>query len=264
MILRGGGVVPPDNEIWYTSTDGSVINPSNYWGSSDFGVKITSNTYSDGRGVITCGGDIAFIGDRAYNYSPGLKSIILPNSVLTIGAESFASNGADLIEVGLPKNLTSIGSKAFHYCSSLTEITIPNSVTSIGENVFYECSSLSKANIPTGLTSIPKSMFMFCKSLPNITIPDNITSIGEYAFRGCESLTEIIIPSSVKSIEADAFSRCSNLSAIYVMRSTPPTGGLYMFDDIASNAKIYVPAGSGNAYKTAQYWSKYADKIVEM
>lgn len=84
------------------------------------------------------------------------------------------------------------------------------------------------------------------------------------AFRGCESLTEITIPSSVKSIEVNAFSRCSSLSAIYVMRSTPPTGGNYMFEDIASNAKIYVPAGKSSAYKRATGWSDYASLIVEM
>lgn len=39
----------PNNEIWYTSTDGSVVTPH----SSDvFGAKILSNTYTDGKGII--------------------------------------------------------------------------------------------------------------------------------------------------------------------------------------------------------------------
>ena len=36
-----------------------------------------------------------------------------------------------------------------------------------------------------------------------------------------------------------------------------------MFDKIHSSAKIYVPAGSGAAYKAAPYWSGYASMIVE-
>jgi uncharacterized protein (TIGR02145 family) len=36
-----------------------------------------------------------------------------------------------------------------------------------------------------------------------------------------------------------------------------------MFDNNASGRKIYVPSGAGAAYKGAEYWSKYADSIVE-
>ena len=34
--------------------------------------------------------------------------------------------------------VTSIGEKAFLYCTSLTSVTIPDSVTSIGKGAFYE------------------------------------------------------------------------------------------------------------------------------
>ena len=40
-------------------------------------------------------------------------------------------------------------------------------------------------------------------------------------------------------------------------------GGSLMFDGIHSSAKIYVPTGSGDAYKAKQYWSDYADIIEE-
>ena len=39
-------------------------------------------------------------------------------------------------------------------------------------------------------------------------------------------------------------------------------GGSYVFDNNASDRKIYVPAASVEAYKTADYWSEYADAIV--
>ncbi|MDO4462910.1 MAG: leucine-rich repeat protein, partial [Bacteroidia bacterium] len=38
---------------------------------------------------------------------------------------------------GQSYSVTSIGSSAFQYCSSLTSVTIPNSVTSIGSEAFY-------------------------------------------------------------------------------------------------------------------------------
>ena len=45
--------------------------------------------------------------------------------------------------------------------------------------------------------------------------------------------------------------------------TNPPTGESNMFYNISSSAKIYVPKGSGEAYKAAQYWSNYASIIEE-
>ena len=47
-------------------------------------------------------------------------------------------------------SVTSIGSGAFHGCSSLTSINIPSSVTSIGEGAFESCSSLASISVDAG------------------------------------------------------------------------------------------------------------------
>ena len=49
---------------------------------------------------------------------------------------------------GIPSSVTSIGSGAFRYCSSLTSVTIPESVTSIAYMVFDDCSSLKDVYYP--------------------------------------------------------------------------------------------------------------------
>ncbi|MBO5773683.1 MAG: leucine-rich repeat protein, partial [Clostridia bacterium] len=72
------------------------------------------------------------------------------------------------------KPVTSIGSRAFAHCSSLTSETIPDSVTSIGYQAFSGCSSLT-----------------------SVTIPDSVTSIDDWAFKNCSSLTRVAIPDSV-------------------------------------------------------------------
>jgi hypothetical protein len=87
---------PTDNEIWYTSTRGNVINPAD---TDVFGANIVSNTYEDGKGVITFDGPVTSIGDAAFDFCTGLVSITIPKSV------------------------TSIGNMAFVECASLTYVT---------------------------------------------------------------------------------------------------------------------------------------------
>jgi hypothetical protein len=47
----------------------------------------------------------------------------------------------------IPNSVTSIGDRAFAFCSGLTSITIPNSVMSIGEGVFTGCNGLTYITI---------------------------------------------------------------------------------------------------------------------
>ena len=56
---------------------------------------------------------------------------------------------------GTTYSVTSIGDRAFYYCSGLTSVAIPNSVTSIGGSAFYGCNGLtsivSNAVVPPAL-----------------------------------------------------------------------------------------------------------------
>ena len=158
--------------------------------------------------------------------------------------------------------ITSIGDEAFFDCGTLKRVIIPNSVTSIGGSAFYYCSSLTSATIGNGVTSIGGSAFYYCSSLTSVTIGNSVTSIGNYAFHDCTSLTSVTIPDSITSIGASAFSNCRSLASVYCKPTTPPTGESYMFSNNASDRKIYAPTSSVNTYKTAQYWSEYADYIV--
>ena len=88
------------------------------------------------------------------------------NNEITITKYNGYSSSVDIPSVIDGKIVTTIGSKAFRYCDSLTNITIPNSVTTIGDGAFFGCYSLT-----------------------SITIPNSVTTIGEYAFYDCDSLT---------------------------------------------------------------------------
>ena len=129
-------------------------------------------------------------------------------SVTSIGTRAFC-DCSSLTSVTISNSVTSIGISAFQSCSSLTSVTIPNSVTSIGSHAFYLCSSLTSVTIPNSVTSIESSAFSSCSSLTSITIPNSVTSIGSFAFNHCYSLTSVTIPNSVTSIGDRAFEYCS-------------------------------------------------------
>ena len=208
---------------------------------------------------ITIPDSVTSIGKYAFCNCTSLISITIPDSVTSIGGTAFFDCWS-LTSITIPDGVTKIEDYTFYRCTSLTSITIPDSVMSIGHNAFRECISLTSITIPDSVTSIGNTAFGGCTSLTSITIPDSVTSIGDYAFGGCTSLTSITIPDSVTSIGDSAFCGCSSLNGITVESGVPPTGGQYMFDD-TNYCPIYVPDGSRKDYKSARYWSDYADRI---
>ena len=249
---------PASNEIFYTSKDGQIVTPNN---KDVFGGVLLSNTYDNGVGVITFDRPITGVGEKAFYLCSSITSITIPDSVTSIGVRAFY-RCSSLTNITIPDSVTSIGGSAFQDCSSLTSVTIPDSVTTIGGLAFYGCSSLTSVTIPDSVTTIGDRAFSECYSLTSVSIPDSVTTIGGYAFYNCSSLTSVTIPDSVTSIGDYTFGSCRSLTSVYCKAVTPPAGGYYMFDDNASGRKIYVPTESVDAYKSATYWSEYADAIV--
>ena len=74
-------------------------------------------------------------------YYPNLKSVIIGNTVTSIGEYSFIK--CNLTDLSIGNSVTTIGEMAFQDCTSLTTISIPNSVTTIGDYAFSRCTSLT-------------------------------------------------------------------------------------------------------------------------
>ena len=113
------------------------------------------------------GFNVTAIGTQAfYSYtissSVNIKSVVLPDSLVIIGAYAFAST--QLAAITIPNNVSLIGNYAFAN-TQLLAIDIPNSVTKIGEGAFQN------------------------SRLNSVTIPSNVTMIGEYAFGSIGPLT---------------------------------------------------------------------------
>ena len=73
-----------------------------------------------------------------------------------------------LTSVVIPNSVTSIGDRAFMYCSDLTSVVIGDSVTFIGNSAFMYCSDLTSVVIGDSVSSIDYQAFYYCLDLTDV------------------------------------------------------------------------------------------------
>ena len=176
----------------------------------------------------------------------------------TIASHDF-SNGKGTITFA--EDVTSVGKDAFYGSNGMTSIKLPNTVRTIGQTAFKGCTNLESAIIPNKVTQLGAQVFLSCTSLASVSIGSGLTVLDNSLFYNCTALTNIVIPSTVTEIKSSVFSYCTSLISVTCLATTPPTLGYSSFYNNASGRKIYVPANSVNAYKSADNWNTYASDI---
>lgn len=165
---------------------------------------------------------IISIGHYSFEACGSLTNIIIPKNVKTIGNNAFIYSG--LTSIVIPDNVTSIGARSFSSCRELTSIDMANGITLIEKETFQNCSKLSSIKIPASVTSIEESAFRFCDNLTLAEIPEGVTKIGASAFASCTALKTVTIPGSVNEIGDNAFAGCTNLSSIEIVDGVTSIG----------------------------------------
>jgi hypothetical protein len=214
---RASGNTATDIVIPATASDGSTtysVTSIGGLGSSAFAFANNALT------SVIIPDSVTTIGEGAFAINP-LTSVIIPDSVTTIGERAFESNPLTSVIIG--NSVETIGSFAFSR-NALTSVIIPDSVTSIGDFAFegnaltsvvipgnvttiggsaFGSNALTSVIIPDSVTAIGDGVFRF-NALTSVIIPDSVTSIGDVAFEG-NALTSVIIPDSVTAIGIQAF-----------------------------------------------------------
>ena len=250
----------PSKPTLFYMIDGNEISGNSFTISKD-------NQAFDAGAVTITAGDTSI----TYHYG-GTNNTILyidvnnGNSNMVTHPWTSEANYSSITSVVIGDGVTSICGNAFKQCPNLTSASIASTVTSIDNQAFSECGKLETVTFTDAdnsqLTIIRPNAFANCEKLSSITIPEGVGVIGEFAFVCCSALVSATLPSTLSTMGVHVFRDCTSLASVFCLASTPPTGGSNMFNNNASGRKIYVPAGSVGNYKTATYWSSYANDIL--
>lgn len=179
----------------------------------------------------------------------GDNGLVVPN--INTNLDSYSNSGPN-----------QLGDGAFKVTrTKLESIVLPEKLESIGGWAFYFCEYLKKIDIPVTLRNIGTYAFANCLSLSQINIPadSKLETLGTFAMSTGNRLSEIRFPASLQLDEFKSFTGNFTAENIHVGWTVPPVLTRMRLN---SESTLYVPKGSGDAYRQADGW-KEAAKIVE-
>lgn len=182
--------------------------------------------------------NVVGIETNAFNFSQGISSMTIPETVKKIGNKAFENcyamttftingNGLDSIgdaafrscmsleTINLGTGLKVIGQGAFESCDALKQITFPASLKVVGERAFRQ-SKLEKITLPSSVEFIAKSAFSSSRNLQTLTFNNSVAVISDQAFHKCSKLKTINLGNAIKKIGESAFAESDSLSTITI------------------------------------------------
>lgn len=210
----------------------------------------------------------------------GIKNIILPESVKTIGSGAFFGQ-RNVKKIVIPESVTSIQGQAFQMIPALEELEVYASLDKVSGSSFNEVFWSNTRNDSTitgklkkvilgesysatgkigsalfygldfdeidiqmnNIQNLGSSMFMKNTRLKSFTVPKTVKVINQAAFYETTALKDITIPKNVQTIDVEAF-RKSGLEKIWILNKDlvikEPTTEDVTEEESAAKTKVYI------------------------
>lgn len=158
---------------------------------------------------------------------------------------SFNYDTIDHIAFNLP--IREIGIGAFSNCVNLKYIAGDGcrTIKKIGKRAFK---GTSYGQPTTGVS----------EDLLNLSRLYNLKYISDQAFQNTK-FEKLHITANVIYIGKQAFAGCTSLTSITCKAIIPPTIASNTFQNVSKTISVYVPAGSVESYKSANYWKQFTN-----
>ncbi|UTD12931.1 leucine-rich repeat protein [Treponema denticola] len=199
--------------------------------------SVTNNmtTLIIGEGIKEIGSHTTWGGNPIFDIGNKLKKVKLPESLTSIGFDTFCNCG-ELVEINFPPNLEAIAGNdnwgAFRNCKKLSAVDLSSctKLTYIGSKTFFGCTALTGIDLSfcKELGSIGYAAFEGCTSLKQIKLPEDITYISMNSFKKCKGLTKLDLSPYTKlhTIEKGAFGDCTGLKYLSLPQSLTQIGDI--------------------------------------
>lgn len=229
----------------------------------------------------------AFFGNTA------LKSVVLPQSLESIGERAFANCNLQSFDIGPNvksieggvvmgnKNLKTLTLDAANKTFSMTNgmlvnpstgdlvmipymsgaLTVPGGVKAILPYLAYGNAGITSLEMGASVQSIGTYAFYQCKGLTSVLCP-GIKEIGHFAFYQASALKSITFPNTLEAIGNSAFAECDGIMEVILPKSLRSLGRT-VFHSCAGIKKVVIP-GSIQSFGEAIFYQCMALEEAEL
>ena len=147
------------------------------------GTVVLENVTANGT-KLTIGNNKTNASDVELDLSTGVAD---GYEIASIAASAFDGN-KNVVSLVLPDTLASVGQSAFISCSNIGgTLVIPDSLTTVGNHPFYGL-GIRELRLGSGLSRVGNWMFYGCNKLTNVVWNAAVTGVNERGFYGCKTL----------------------------------------------------------------------------
>lgn len=122
MVAANAQFIPPHDEIWYTTTDGKIIDII----PEIDDVKIVSNVYKDGKGIIKGSKTFKWIDETPFQLIQNLQTVNLPSTIFGVRGKAFLASYELTTAIFNSSTPPRVFSDIFSNCNSLTKVVVPD------------------------------------------------------------------------------------------------------------------------------------------